>query len=47
MTISELLGERCFPWRFELSGWLEACYFARIPTRRMARFRKHECTFAA
>jgi hypothetical protein len=46
MTISELFGERCFPWRVDLTGWLEDCYFARIPTRRMARCRKHELSYA-
>jgi transposase-like protein len=46
MTISGLLGERCFPWRFDLPGWLGDCYFARIPTRRMARCRIHELTYA-
>jgi hypothetical protein len=46
ITISELLQERRFPWRFELPGWLSDCYFARIPTRRMARCRAHQLTFA-
>ena len=46
MTISGLLRERCFPWRFDLPGWLGDCYFARIPTRRMARCRTHELTYA-
>jgi len=46
MTISELLRERRFPWRTELPGWLSDCYFARIPTRRMRRCRRHELRFA-
>ncbi|MBW2399043.1 MAG: hypothetical protein JRG80_07185, partial [Deltaproteobacteria bacterium] len=45
-TVSRLLRERQFPWRFELSGWLADCYFARIPTRRMARCRAHELQYA-
>ena len=45
-TVSRLLRERQFPWRFELQGWLADCYFARIPTRRMARCRKHELKYA-
>ncbi|MBW2401581.1 MAG: hypothetical protein JRG80_20385, partial [Deltaproteobacteria bacterium] len=45
-TVSRLLRERQFPWRFELRGWLEDCYFARIPTRRMARCREHGLKYA-
>jgi len=45
-TVSQLLGERRFPWRFELGGWLADCYFARIPTRRMAHCREHRRTYA-
>ena len=45
-TVPQLLRERRFPWRFELRGWLEDCYFARIPTRRMACCREHALTYA-
>ena len=45
-TVPQLLRERRFPWRFELRGWLEDCYFARIPTRRMTRCREHALTYA-
>ena len=46
LTVAELLRERRFPWRFDLSGWLSDCYFAKIPTRRMRRCRKHQLRFA-
>jgi transposase-like protein len=45
-TVPQLLRERQFPWRFELRGWLADCYFARIPTRRMARCREHGLHYA-
>jgi hypothetical protein len=45
-TVPQLLRGRRFPWRFELNGWLEDCYFARIPTRPMARCREHELKYA-
>ena len=45
-TVPQLLQGRRFPWRFELNGWLEDCYFARIPTRRMAHCREHELKYA-
>ena len=45
-SVPQLLRERRFPWRFELRGWLEDCYFARIPTRRMACCREHALTYA-
>ena len=32
----EVLAARRFPWRQALGPWLERCYFARIPTRRLA-----------
>ena len=46
MTVAELLEHRLFPWPGELSGWLERCYYARIPTRRLARCRTHELKYA-
>ena len=46
MTVAEVLGARLFPWRAELTGWLEQCYYGRIPTRRLARCRTHELTYA-
>jgi transposase-like protein len=42
----ELLAARRFPWRQPLPPWLERCYFARIPTRRLARCRAHTLTYA-
>ena len=46
MTVAQVLGARLFPWRGELSGWLERCYYARIPTRRLARCRTHRLKYA-
>ena len=30
----------------EIGPWLERCYFARIPTRRLARCRSHTLRYA-
>jgi len=46
LDIREVLRARRFPWRHGLSGWLERCYFAAIPTRRLARCRSHTLTYA-
>ena len=46
MTVDEVLHEREFPWRRKLTGWLEECYFARIPTRPIARCAAHELKYA-
>jgi hypothetical protein len=43
----DLLAERRFPWRQALGPWLERCYFARIPTRSIARCRTHTLRYAA
>jgi len=45
-TVRELLRVRRFPWRQRLSGWLERCYFGRIPTRRLARCCPHRLRYA-
>jgi hypothetical protein len=42
----DLLAERRFPWRHALGPWLERCYFARIPTRALARCRSHNLRYA-
>jgi transposase-like protein len=42
----EILAQRRFPWRQELGDWLVRCYFARIPTRRLARCRTHTLRYA-
>jgi len=46
MTVDEVLREREFPWRRKLRGWLEDCYFARIPTLAIARCATHELKYA-
>jgi transposase-like protein len=43
---NDILAERRFPWRHVLGAWLERCYFARIPTRALARCRKHTLRYA-
>jgi hypothetical protein len=46
LSISDVLAQRRFPWRASLSGWLERCYFGRIPTRRWTRLRSHDLAYA-
>jgi transposase-like protein len=46
LTPREILAARIFPWRTSIRGWLEHCYFGRIPTRRLARCRSHALSYA-
>ena len=46
LRAQDVLAERRFPWRQTLGPWLERCYFARIPTRRLARCRSHTLSYA-
>jgi transposase-like protein len=46
LCVREVLAERLFPWRRALGPWLDRCYFARIPTRRLARCRSHTLRYA-
>ena len=46
LATRELLAERRFPWRQVLAPWIERCYFARIPTRALARCRSHTLRYA-
>ncbi len=46
LTVREILVARRFPWRRPLRGWLERCYFARIPTRAIGRVREHRAVYA-
>jgi len=46
LRVADVLRERRFPWRIGLSGWLARCYFARIPTRRIPRYRTHRLKYA-
>ncbi len=46
LSVRQLLQARLFPDREKLSGWLEACYFARIPTRAIAACRVHRAKYA-
>ena len=47
LGVREVLRERRMPWRYELRGWLEQCYFGRIPTRRIPNSRSHTLRYAA
>jgi transposase-like protein len=46
LSAGEILAERRFPWRQTLGPWLQRCYFARIPTRPLARCRSHTLRYA-
>jgi transposase-like protein len=46
LTLAEVLRERLFPWKQPLRGWLEDCYFARIPTRPIPNARAHALRYA-
>jgi transposase-like protein len=46
LTPDDVLRARLFPWRFALPGWLERCYFRRIPTRCLPRGREHRLRYA-
>jgi transposase-like protein len=46
LTLRDILAERRFPWRHALAPWLERCYFARVPTRALARCRTHTLRYA-
>ena len=46
MTLGKILRTRQFPWRVALRGWLERCYFGRIPTRRIRGCREHRLRYA-
>jgi len=45
-TVDDVLRQRLLPSRFALSGWRADCYYARIPTRPMARCREHQLRYA-
>jgi len=47
LSVREILANRLFPDRAQLSGWLEACYFGRIPTRAIGGCRAHRAKYAA
>lgn len=46
LSLREVLRQRQFPERQRLLGWLEACYFGRIPTRAIGRCREHRLKYA-
>ena len=46
LNVREALRARRFPWRHGLRGWLEHCYFAEVPTRRLAKCRRHGLSYA-
>jgi transposase-like protein len=46
LSVREVLAQRLLPSRETLSGWIEACYFGRIPTRAIASCRAHRAQYA-
>jgi transposase-like protein len=46
LRVQDILRPRRFPWRFELSPWLERCYYGRIATRRIPNCRSHQLRYA-
>ena len=46
LGLREILARRHFPDRQRISGWLEQCYFGRIPTRAIERCAVHEARYA-
>ena len=46
LRLEAILARRLFPWRVPLPGWLARCYYARIPTRSLARCREHRRRYA-
>jgi len=46
LTVRQVLAHRLLPDREKLSGWLEACYFGRIPTRAIGTCRVHRAKYA-
>lgn len=46
LTVDDILRERLFPDRVELSPWLSSCYFARIKTRAIEHCNAHEARYA-
>jgi len=46
LTVRQILAHRLLPDREKVSGWLEACYFGRIPTRAIDAFRVHRVKYA-
>jgi len=47
LRVEDVLRQRQFPWRQPLQGWLQRCYFGRIPTRRIPHCRSHRLRYAA
>jgi transposase-like protein len=46
LTVRQVLAQRLLPDRETVSGWLEACYFGRIPTRAIGACRVHRAKYA-
>ena len=46
LTVRQVLAKRLLPDRERISGWLEACYFGRIPTRAIGACRSHRAKYA-
>ena len=46
-SVRSVLGQRLFPSRIPLRGWLRDCYERRIPTRRIPSARPHTLSYAS
>ncbi len=46
MRIEQILSERLFVMRMDLSEWLTDCFFGRIPTRAIERCVSHDVKYA-
>ncbi len=46
LEVRDILERRLFAWQFRLRGWLAACYYGRIPTRRLPNRRSHARKYA-
>ena len=46
-SVNSVLGQRLFPSRVSLGGWLRDCYERRIPTRRIPSARSHTLSYAS
>jgi transposase-like protein len=47
LSYEDVVSERLLPWQFKLEGWLERCYYGRIPTRALGECREHRLRYAS
>jgi hypothetical protein len=46
LSVDEILAERLFPGRFQLSSWLRKCYAGELPTRAIENCLTHSAKYA-